>query len=454
MIGTVADQQHTHSSWIEYGRHLRAWRRRAGLTQRQVGDRLGYHDSVISKVERGVREVPAGLAPKLDRLLGAGGQLSSRPHHTPPDTSTFIPWSRHRDGAVLTAPSDRGWPGALPELGLLCPCHGDAGCAVPGPAEAHRMMVTSGAPVGPDADVVHSIAATLIGWSRRGAEEPPDVIAGPVEAVLRWTVRWAGAEVRAGRAPRTPLHLAAHLAQLGGRMQMQLGRRAIAMAWFTQGLRWAAVSDQPAARATLLSDVCTLTRLDDDPGSALACAEALADVDPSRRWTGLLAHLYRARAYALRGDGADCHHHLLQAERDRARLDERDRLEAPWLYGTDGDLRMQAAAAGALRDLAVRTGERRDAKQAVAASRQALACVPTDMRPTRVLLSLRLADSLACAGDPEQAVATVTAVLADAAGSDRSTIAEELRGVRDRLSARWADSSPVRAFALRLAQLS
>ena len=76
------------------------------------------------------------------------------------------------------------------------------------------------------------------------------------------------------------------------------------------------------------------------------------------------------------------------------------------------------------------------------------------MRPTHVLLRLRLADSLACAGDPEQAVATTTAVLAEATGSGRSTISEELRGLRSRLSAPWAGSSLVRDFETELSSLS
>ncbi|GAA3348123.1 helix-turn-helix transcriptional regulator [Amorphoplanes nipponensis] len=463
-----ADRQPAQRAWIEYGRRLRAWRRRAGLTQRQVGDHLGYHHTVISKVEQGLREVPAGAAPRLDRLLRAGGELISVPdaradRPEPADLalaeSGFLPLP-HGGGTTLVRPTDCGWPTSLPEHGLLCPRHGDTGCAVPGPAAAHQMTVAlderlrRGLPIGSDPDVVHSLAATLIGWSRRGAEETPESIDGPAGAVLRVTMRWARAEQAAGRPPLTSLQFAAHFAQLLGRLQMQRGRRATAMAWFTQGLRWAAVSDQPAARATLLSDMCTLTRLDDDAGGALAYAQALEDVDPTRTWTTLLAHLYQARAYALRGDAAGCHQHLARTRRDRPRLGERDRLEAPWLDGDSGDLRLETGAAGALRDLAVRTGERRAATRAVAASEQALTCATTHTRSTRVLLSLRLADSLACAGDPEQAVATSSAVLAEAISSGRSTITEELRGLRSRLSARWADSAPVRAFETRLSQLS
>ncbi|MEU3955584.1 helix-turn-helix transcriptional regulator, partial [Streptomyces achromogenes] len=88
-------------SWAEFGRRLRAWRRRAGLTQSQLGLRVGYHHSLISRLEAGLREPPAGLVGRLDSVLGAGGELAAvaaapvgapyRPEGPPANPRLFAP---------------------------------------------------------------------------------------------------------------------------------------------------------------------------------------------------------------------------------------------------------------------------------------------------------------------------------------------------------------------------
>lgn len=83
--------------WAGFGRELRVWRRRAGLTQGQLGLRVGYHYSVISKLESGLREPPMGLPARLDTLLGSGGALTAlaepgdvrRPAGGPSDPTLF-----------------------------------------------------------------------------------------------------------------------------------------------------------------------------------------------------------------------------------------------------------------------------------------------------------------------------------------------------------------------------
>ncbi|WP_343239014.1 helix-turn-helix transcriptional regulator, partial [Streptomyces sp. SID9124] len=62
-------------AWRVFGTRLRHWRRRAGLTQAQVGARVGYDHTAISKLEHGSRRTPLPLARRLDGLLAAGGDL-------------------------------------------------------------------------------------------------------------------------------------------------------------------------------------------------------------------------------------------------------------------------------------------------------------------------------------------------------------------------------------------
>lgn len=64
------------AAWVEFGQHLRHWRRMAGLTQAQIGRRIGYHHSVISKVESGDRRPSSAMARHLDEILHTGGEFT------------------------------------------------------------------------------------------------------------------------------------------------------------------------------------------------------------------------------------------------------------------------------------------------------------------------------------------------------------------------------------------
>ncbi|WP_307806758.1 helix-turn-helix transcriptional regulator, partial [Streptomyces sp. FH025] len=62
-------------AWREFGARLRHWRRRAGLTQAQLGAGIGYDHTAVSKIEHGARRVTLRIAERIDELLGAGGEL-------------------------------------------------------------------------------------------------------------------------------------------------------------------------------------------------------------------------------------------------------------------------------------------------------------------------------------------------------------------------------------------
>ncbi|GAA1915773.1 helix-turn-helix domain-containing protein [Streptantibioticus ferralitis] len=59
------------------GRQIKLLRERAGLTQRELGQRLGYGEETISSVERGRRIPQPELLDAADEFLGAGGLLSA-----------------------------------------------------------------------------------------------------------------------------------------------------------------------------------------------------------------------------------------------------------------------------------------------------------------------------------------------------------------------------------------
>ncbi|CAL9647271.1 helix-turn-helix domain-containing protein [Streptomyces sp. NPDC057375] len=457
--------------WAEFGRRLRTLRRAAGLTQLQLGLRVGYHHSAVSKLEAGLREPPGELVRRLDTVLRTGGELAAivaapretprRAGRSPADPALFAPLPGADTLVGQGAPDPRMWPARLPAEGLVCPLHGTAGCAVPEPGELPALLDGPGPAGGPapgwgagagavvaETELLHGLTAVLACLIREAFGHEGRVTA--VEGLLRALARWADEVNSAGRLPYGQLRLGAQYAQVAGRLRMERGQIGVAMAWFGHGLRWAdAVQDAPA-RATLLSDMCTLVRLDGDPSLMLGYAQGIGAVDGRRRWTATLSHLYQARGHALAGDAAQCRRHIALARRGFARLDRRDHLEAPWMAGAEGAMRVDSAIGGALRDLAVATGDRTAARRAVDATARSRAQVPPQMRGARLLLTLRLADSWACAGDPGAAVALASEVLPEAVRSRESMVTAELRGLHSRLTGEWADLPEVREYRERL----
>ncbi|MFI2199699.1 Scr1 family TA system antitoxin-like transcriptional regulator [Streptomyces sp. NPDC020192] len=59
------------------GKQVKLLRERAGLTQKELGDRLRYSEDLISSVERGRRNPQPELLEAVDELLGAGGLLKA-----------------------------------------------------------------------------------------------------------------------------------------------------------------------------------------------------------------------------------------------------------------------------------------------------------------------------------------------------------------------------------------
>ncbi|TLS42733.1 helix-turn-helix domain-containing protein [Streptomyces montanus] len=57
------------------GKQVKVLRERAGLTQKELGDQLGYSEDLISSLERGRRTPQREFLEAADELLGAGGLL-------------------------------------------------------------------------------------------------------------------------------------------------------------------------------------------------------------------------------------------------------------------------------------------------------------------------------------------------------------------------------------------
>ncbi|MFG3101735.1 helix-turn-helix domain-containing protein [Streptomyces sp. NPDC048182] len=59
------------------GRQIKVWRESAGLTQPQLGERIGYGAEMVSSVERGRRTPKPDFLDATDEAVGAGGKIAS-----------------------------------------------------------------------------------------------------------------------------------------------------------------------------------------------------------------------------------------------------------------------------------------------------------------------------------------------------------------------------------------
>ncbi|MEV7520735.1 helix-turn-helix transcriptional regulator [Streptomyces sp. NPDC091371] len=59
------------------GRQLKMWREAAGLDRAKFGERMGYGQNLIYKIERGARIPRPEFLDKADEILGAGGKIAA-----------------------------------------------------------------------------------------------------------------------------------------------------------------------------------------------------------------------------------------------------------------------------------------------------------------------------------------------------------------------------------------
>ena len=71
--------------------HLRALRKAKGLTQEQLGIKLGLNQARIGKIERHPEQVSISQLLTILSLLGARLIISTEHHRRPPSTSPNLP---------------------------------------------------------------------------------------------------------------------------------------------------------------------------------------------------------------------------------------------------------------------------------------------------------------------------------------------------------------------------
>ncbi|THA76892.1 XRE family transcriptional regulator [Streptomyces sp. A0642] len=467
--GALPADARTAEAWQSFGARLRHWRRRAGLTQAQVGARVGYDHTAISKLEHGSRRTPLPLARRLDDLLKAAGELleaceaaGRQERATGPQDGPLAarsgPLPGEPPGVALPAmlPPGTVLPARLPAYGLVCPMHGRDGCAVPVPSDVIALHAAFCA-LGPDAlahpalddDTVHALTALLAVCLRADEERAWPGATAVVERTLHAMLRWMALPAASYQTRLAPL--AAEYAQSAGCLRLLWGRNGTAMAWLDRSLQWAVLADRVGTQVAALSDMSTLARLEGDGPSALAYGRAIGEAAAGRYWAGAMSDLYQARGHAVRGDATRTLRHISRAWTQMDRAGEGDEAEAPWLSVASVRLRVESGAAGALRDLAAATGDRRFALRAVGAAGAALGLLPPGMHSARMLFLARMADAHACAGDPAAAQAVAAPVLDTTEVNPATLLGQELRGLHGRLAARGGGHAETDDFVSRLA---
>ncbi|MFJ1846550.1 MULTISPECIES: helix-turn-helix domain-containing protein [unclassified Streptomyces] len=473
-MGPLPDVR-TAEVWRAFGTRLRQWRRRAGLTQAQVGARVGYDHTAISKLEHGTRKAPLPLARRLDDLLTAGGDLldaceaaeAEGPGGTGEESGAVRPTTtaartgplpgEPAGGALLSMlPPDTVLPTSLPTYGLMCPAHGRDGCTVPALADVialHSAFCALGPATVPcpplDIDTVHALTALLAVCLRADEERAWPGATVVVERTLHAMLRWMALPAAPYQRQLAPL--AAEYAQSAGCLRLLWGRNATAMAWLDRSLGWAGLAGHVGTEVAALSDMSTLARLEGDSPSALAYGGAIRQAAAGRYWAGAMSDLYQARGHAVRGDVRQTLRHIDRAWSQMDRAGEQDETEAPWLSVASVRLRVESGAAGALRDLAAATGDRRLALRAVTATRTALDLLPPGMHSARMLFLVRMADAHACAHDPQAAIAIAGPVLDTTEVTASTLLGQELRGLHGRLAAGYGGGPETDDFTRRLA---
>ncbi len=424
-----------------FGRELRRLREQAGLTQVQLATLLGYSHTYVSKLESGARVPRIAFAGGADELLGAGGSLVSAAANArarrqyeserPGSVGTVgVPMPRPtvRDVVAYPQPPRRF---RLPAYGVICPLHGTDGCMVATAADGMAGLV-GGELKSTGTDAVHVLAATLVAAIEADLQGRGAPFLAPLEQTLRATV---------ALVPKTSepiamamLRIAALCADRAAWLRVDRGQRALGMAWLHRSVEWASASGDYAAACSTLSSMSSLALLERDGGTAVAYAQAAAAVNGSRRWIAVQAGLGEFRGYALLGDRRQVARLSAEVQRAAERLGDGDRFEAPWLFDAEGVTYVASHLAGAMRDLAETTGDRVSARRAVTFAESALANLPAGMPSSQLMLILRLADSHACGGAADAAVALARPVVLAAQQAGSVLVDNELDRLRLRLA--------------------
>ncbi|MER6716089.1 helix-turn-helix domain-containing protein [Streptomyces sp. NPDC000877] len=288
----------------DFGSELRRRRLSARLSLQQLGQRVHYSKSQLSKVERGLKRPTSELARLCDTELKAEGALARlvpAPHSQPsppiPDSNDEVWLMRLRkDGSGSFQPVTR--------RGLIA-----AGAASMLPA--HRSDPVPPFPAHEGAETLLDASRILFDQFRRlGQASGPASVLPPLVAQSLSLEQLA---VRSGhRCRQSLLRLASRYAEYAGWMAQESGDDAAAIWWTDRAVQLAAAGadDRLAAYAQVRRSLVSLYR--GDVADAVELASSALRSDASLRTRGLAAQ-HLAQAQAVKGEYDACMRSLDQA---------------------------------------------------------------------------------------------------------------------------------------------
>ncbi|MFI6448310.1 helix-turn-helix domain-containing protein [Kitasatospora sp. NPDC050543] len=388
------------SARARFGRRLRYWREARGLSQAELGRRLGYDDSLISRVENARRWPPPGLPARADELLLTHGELTAI------------------------------WPLVEQERQRLA--------QLAGPARA-----TLATPGRPAAATVEALEQLLTAYRAAASAIGGRDLVGVLEYHTRTLAGWQREAPRATLGPL--LNLTARYAELAGWARFDNADHAQALGWYDYGHDLAARAGDRATAATLLARRSSVHWSRAEAGAAVELARAARAAADGLPGVQAWAALAQARGHALAGEQPAVRRALEEASRLAGTAAQAGE-PTPWLREADAVL--SVAYGTCHRDLAVRTGHRGVAR--LAATQLRAATTRLD-RPALLhdlaLVTARLAGAYVWAGEPEAAAATLAELPPDAAGRVAQE-AGQARGWLARRTTRGAARRPARRAPL------
>ncbi|MEU9406456.1 helix-turn-helix transcriptional regulator [Streptomyces sp. NPDC048281] len=411
---------------FEFGRELRRWRMSAGLSLQQLGQRVHYSKSQLSKVERGIKRPTPELARLCDTELRADGALARlvRVQHLLPPLS--VPESHdevwlmqlRKDGSSTFQPMSRRDLIAVGAASAFSVGAGEPAPSFPAPEGAETVVDAS---------------RLLFDQLRRlGQASGPASVLPPLIAQTHSVEQLAA---RTGPRTRGPLLLlASRYAEYAGWMAQECGDDAAAIWWTDRAVQLAAAGSDTALAvyAQVRRSLISLYR--GDVTEAVQLATLALESDAPTRIRGLAAQ-HLAQGLAVRGDFDACMRSLDQA---RALLDQDATDPAQPVLGTSHVPDVVSMFTGwCLYDLG-------RARQAATLLDQETAGIPVHAFRTRARYGVRRALAHATAGDIEHACKITAEVLPSVGLIASATIAADLHRLKHTLS-RHARQQSVRS---------
>jgi len=352
---------------LALGDLLRVLRTDAGLTQKQLGERVGYARVTVATAESGHRSPTKDFWARADVELAADGRLvggydqlhaarvqrdRQRVQRAEADRAARV--AQWRSGAALPEPSSDGTPLALPHDAARGNDHGDERAAAV--RQSRRQADTEREGVVQDLEH-REVAGRELGVvspardsaeAPRGSSELRDTLAAlrraedevgsaPVLGVTLSITRLTETLLRAAAGPARQklLGLAGQHSQFVAWLYKDLGRHDLALGWYRRCGEQAREAGDPDLVSTVLSMRSHLSWSERDARSAVALAEGALLVPGIAPVVRSQAAQQFARALAMAGEAGGIDRYLDLAEDLAHQAAAEPERIPPWLYFHD-----------------------------------------------------------------------------------------------------------------------